>query len=315
MKKAIFTAICAMLGALSLVSLVSAGLIAYEPFDYTAGIAVSGQVDTYATGSPTWNTAGTANATASNQHQVRSGSLTGPSGFPASIGNSGIMMNADNTEYLRLNLPQQYVPPSSLYYSLLLNVPDVAGLTTAHSNLNANNDGIIAFNNATGASATRPNTWAGELVMRLGTTSTTYNLGVRSSTTAPATTYFSGDLTPGQTYLVVVRYTSGTTAGNSAGSSNDLWIDPASATFGVASAPSPDGSTVGTYSATASQDHVDSLLIGSGIAAGADPNQTYIDEIRVGDTWADVTSLTVPEPTSCGLVLIGCIGLFSFRRK
>jgi hypothetical protein len=220
------------------------------------------------------------------------------------------MMNVDNTEYERLNLPQQYGTNSNLYYSLLLNVPDIAGLTTAHTNLNANNDGIIAFNNGSGASATRPTTWAGELTMRLGSTSSTFNLGVRSSSTAANTTYWSADLNPSQTYFVVVRYSSGATAGS--GGTSDLWINPTATFFGAANAPPSDGSTLGNMSATGSLDHVDALIIGAGIAAGADPTQTNIDEIRVGDTWADVT---VPEPTSCGLLLIGSIGLLPVRRK
>jgi hypothetical protein len=54
------------------------------------------------------------------------------------------------------------------------------------------------------------------------------------------------------------------------------------------------------------------LIIGSGVAAGADPSQTLIDEIRVGTTWADVT--TVPEPSSLVLAGFGVMGLVSWYR-
>src|SRR5262245_32619549 len=100
----------------SIATTASAGLIIYEPFDYTpAATPVIGLTNTYSAGSPVWNRAGAAAATV---HQVAAGSLTAPSGFPASIGNSGAMMNVDNTEYARLNLPQQFGANSTLYYSL-----------------------------------------------------------------------------------------------------------------------------------------------------------------------------------------------------
>src|SRR5438093_13192670 len=95
----------------------SASQIIYEPFDYSpSGTAISGLTNTYSPGNPVWNKAGTST---SPVHQIISGSLSGPSGFPASIGNAGGMMNADNTEYNRMNLNQQYGVNSTLYYSLL----------------------------------------------------------------------------------------------------------------------------------------------------------------------------------------------------
>src|SRR4051812_18958932 len=78
----------------------SASLLIYEPFDYSPGSAVVGQTDPYSpVGGPLWARAGTANGNSALVHQAASGSLTGPSGFPSSIGNAGSMMNADNTEY------------------------------------------------------------------------------------------------------------------------------------------------------------------------------------------------------------------------
>src|SRR5262245_25586609 len=81
----------------SLATIAPAGLIIYEPFDYTpATTPVIGLTNTYSPGSPVWNRAGTATTPV---HQVISGSLPAPSGFPPSVGNSGGMMNVDNTEY------------------------------------------------------------------------------------------------------------------------------------------------------------------------------------------------------------------------
>ena len=286
-----------------------AGLLIYEPFDYSPGATIIGQTDIYSPGSPTWLRAGTATTP---EHQVISPSLTMPSGLPPSIGNAGETIGGqaggDWTEYARMNLPMEYGASSSLYYSLLLNVPSTTGLTIANSNANANNDGIIAFNNSMGAQSTRPNTWAGELVIRLGATTGTFDLGIRASTTAANTTYWSADLTPGSTYFVVVGWAESATPGT--GGLSSLWINPNSSTYGASIAPAADGSTVGTFSATAANDHTDSLILGAGIASGTTPSQTWVDEIRVGDTWADV----VPEPSTLTLAGLGALFMVSCYR-
>jgi PEP-CTERM motif len=291
----------------------SADLLIYEPFDYTAGSAIIGQTDAYTPGTAnTWARAGTAGT--ASVHSVVTPFLTAPSGFPASVGNAGSLVggatgSGDFTEYGRMSLGSEYGANSTLYYSLLLNVPSTSGMTVPNSNLNAANDGIVIFNNAAGAGA-RPTVFAGELTLRLGSVANTFNLGVRATTTANNTTSFTGNLTPGQTYLVVVEYASGAVAGT--GGVNSLWINPSSATFGAALAPAADETTAGTFSATAANDHADSLILGAGVAANADPTQTLVDELRVGTTWADVTS--VPEPSTLVLAGFGALSLLSWQR-
>jgi len=287
-----------------------ADLLIYEPFDYASGSAIIGSQDVYSPGSPTWARAGTVGT--ASVHQTINGSLVAPSGFPASVGNAGVTIgggtSGDWKEYARLSLGTEYGANSTTYYSLLLNVPSTTGLTIAHSNANANNDGIIAFNNTAGAAAIEASVWGGELVIRLGSVANTYNLGIRASTTAASTTYWSGDLTPGSTHLVVASYAIGASPGT--GGVSSLWLDPTS--FGGA-APSPDGTTVGDIGTTLN-DHVDSLLLGAGIATGTAPNQTYVDEIRAGNTWADVTAIAAPEPSTLGLAGFGALALFSSYR-
>jgi hypothetical protein len=304
----------------------SASTLIYEPFDYTSGSTIvpgststnsgNGLVDPYGPNAPTtWVEAGS--ITTGTAHHITGAGLTAPAGFPASIGNAagligGASGHSDFSEMARMNLPgAPYGANAVLYYSALVNVADLTGLTTLHTNANANNDLIIGFNNNTGATATTPNTWAGELTIRQGSAASTFNLGIRGSTTAANTTFWSGDLNPATTYLVVGRFTEGATPGS--GGVSDLWINPSSATFGAASAPSPDGSTNGTYSSSGTADHTNSILIGAGIAAGSNPNETDIDEIRVGTTWADVTSVT-PEPGAISLMLLGA-GAMVARRK
>ncbi len=157
----------------------------YEPFDYTVGQSITGQVNPSTGG--TWQVAGP-----TALHVVGSGSLN-PSagalgaGFPASIGNDAdLKKSGTSAAYDRLSIPNAFNPDltpkyganSTLYYSLLLDVPSIAGLTIVHTNLNANNDGLIAFNNTQGTSTSAPNTWNGELVIRLGSVAGTYNLGI-----------------------------------------------------------------------------------------------------------------------------------------
>jgi len=312
--------------ALGTSSTVHANPIIYEPFDYTSGQAITGQVNSYSAASETWQLAGPAAAL----HTVASGNLSAPSPLPAAIGNMGdLAKSGTSSAYDRLNIPNAFNPDlspkygagSSLYYSLLLNVPSITGLTIAHTNLNANNDGLIAFNNLQGGQTSAPSTWNGELVIRLGSVAGTYNLGVRASTTPNNTTgsiagatYWTGDLNPGDTHFIVVQGQLGASPGIGANSLNSIWLDPNPATFGAASAPTADGSSIGADSATDANCSMQSLIIGAGIATtGAAPNDTYMDEIRVGDTWADVTP--VPEPTMIGLAGIGAMGFLSRRRR
>ena len=137
-----------MVAALS-VTPAFADLLLYEPFDYTPGSAVIGQTDVITSPTSTWDQVGTAGT--NGVHQVVSGSLTPPTGFGASFGNSGGMMGADYNEYAQMNFPGTYKINTTLYYSLLLEVNDLTGLTVANTNLNANNDGIIAFNSGAGS--------------------------------------------------------------------------------------------------------------------------------------------------------------------
>ena len=317
------TAAAVLIAAASVVcgaSSASAAQILFEPFDYTAGQPIEGQVNP--SSGNTWEAPGTAGP-GTEVHSIASPGLTSPAGFPAASGNMADMTNQDTGEFNRILLPgaftnttPNYAAGSTLYYSLLLNVPDIAGLNTPNTNLNANNDMIIAFNNAAGTA--RPSNWAGELVIRLGSTASTYNLGIRASSTTAGTTYWTGDLNPGDTQLVVVRYQQGGDAASGLDDTNDLWINPAPATFGLdeLSRPAPDGSSNGTINAAnPSLNYAAALIIGAGISNTAtiqNPDHTYLDEIRVGHTWLDVT--TIPEPATLGLLGLGALTLLRRRR-
>lgn len=309
----------AVLSSAAMAASASASLLMYEPFDQNvpAGTNISGLVN--ASSGNTWYQTG---GTLGTDHQTASGNLTGPTGFPASTGNSAVLENAAEPDYDKITLNGGHVGesnPGNIYYSFLIDVPSISGLTVPSTNVNAGNDVLIGFNNqpATAPSTSRPQNWGASVVIRLNNTtvatSTGYNLGIRSSGTASGAgnTYWSGSLTPGTTNLVVVEYAASGTTGQSVSS---VWINPDSSNYGAANAPAADGSSIGDITNTNnSVDYIESLTIGAGIATGAAPSNTDMDEIRVGTTWADVTA--VPEPASLGLLGLAATALVGRRRK
>jgi PEP-CTERM motif len=333
MKKSI--AALVILSSAAMAASASASVLIYEPFapasdgtGYASGSAITGQNNTTSAAAETWQLAGPAAAL----HVVGGASLS-PSaamlaaGFPASVGNDAdLKKSGTSSAYDRLSIPNAFsgITPvygsgSQLYYSLLLSIPDITGLTIPHTNTAAANDGLVSFNNTQGSTSTAPSTFFGELNIRLGSTAGTYNLGIHASTTDAGGTYWTGDITPSATPLFIVAELQlgiGNTNPNVA--ANDLqsiWVNPNPSTLGLSEAlrPAADGSSDGSNSASAVA-AMESIVIGAGIAtAGAAPNDTFIDELRVGNTWADVTP--VPEPTTLSLLGLGAIAGMARRRR
>jgi hypothetical protein len=97
-----------------------------------------------------------------------------------------------------------------------------------------------------------------------------------------------------------------------------LWINPAPGTFGAASPPLEtvlaDAESIGGSENLAAGGiqsfHVRNVdAATSGI--GWDP-VFQMDELRIGTTWA---SVTIPEPASLGLLMIGCVLLVIRRQR
>ena len=101
---------------------------------------------------------------------------------------------------------------------------------------------------------------------------TTIGIGKKASTPGATVAIGSG------THLVVLRYTfTGTTT-----DTVDLWLDPDSATFGAAAAPAASANTSGANNVAAIP------YFGLYAASGTGPS-LYIDEVRFGTNWAQVT--------------------------
>lgn len=100
-------------------------------------------------------------------------------------------------------------------------------------------------------------------------------VGIGKKTTTPAV--LSGSLGAGS-HLVVVRYTF-VASGND---QVDLWVDPPANTYGAGMPPTPLGSTTG------SSDPSSIGYFHIYTPSGAGP-VLYIDEVRIGTSWAEVT--------------------------
>lgn len=132
-------------------------------------------------------------------------------------------------------------------------------------------------------------------------------IGKKSSTPGATASVGSG------THFVVLRYTFTGTSSDTV----DFWVDPSSASFGMASSPAVSGSTSGG-------NNVASIpYFGLYAASGTGPS-IYLDEVRLGTTWAEVTPpsgvVVPPQPVGqprftetfvapTGLVLRGTDGI------
>jgi MYXO-CTERM domain-containing protein len=135
---------------------------------------------------------------------------------------------------------------------------------------------------------------------------TTYRLGTSKTATAVDRQFASTQFSTGanaQTVFAVLKYTFDSTNGDSA----KLFLNP---TPGGAEPAADLTVTAGT-----------NLTLNTGIQSffvrnnSVEPDTLWIDELRVGTTWEDVTP-AVPEPAAGALALVGlCLSLLGRRRS
>ena len=237
------------------------GAILYEDFNYTAGSNIGGNTASSGTTNNNWTTHSN---TKVGTIDVISGNLS-YSGLAASSGNK-VLQPGNNTLVPRdINRAIPFSTNSVMYFSTLVNVLDSTQLSGTTP------DYFMNFGATSGATVTL-------FGARLGikkVNSTSYRLSILN-TSGGTTVYteFAQDLSYATTYFVVVKYdrsTSPTTA--------YLWVNPSNI-----GSTEPAG-FVSNNSGTSTFASFGSICLRN----SATTPKAEIDEIRVGNTWADVT--------------------------
>jgi hypothetical protein len=263
-----------------------------EPFDYTPGAALSGQV---APSGQTWMLVAPASGTNLADPKVGAGSLGG------GTGNSAL---TDRTQagVSRIALTSGSAPSSgTLYYSALVRVNDLTGLTNTTTG-----SFFAGFNSASGAGTSITTAGAPLMIHLDADNASAYNLGIGATTANNDRIFDTTELAAGQTVFLVASYEF------VAGADNDvarLWINPDPALF---AAGTPPAATVVSDATVTSGASVDNNQLASFFLRNnsVEPAQIQIDEVRIGASPADVV---VPEPGVFGLPTCAAAGLLRRR--
>ena len=216
-------------------------------------------------------------------HSVTSGQTTTIDINDGSLSYPGLFTSSGNKVYLfgNNNLTSRDVnaafttTATTLYFSALVNIID-------NSQINTTGDYFMSFCQTSGSSS-------GSLGGRLGAKSVNsganFRFVVQNQSTGTLTWTDNGaDLTFGTTYLVVIKYDR-----NASPTVATMWVNPS--TLGGAEPSGSVSNSSGTGAMTA--------FGAIGLRNNATTPKAYIDEIRVGTTFADVTPLeTTPPVTS-----------------
>ncbi|MGQ9848125.1 MAG: T9SS type A sorting domain-containing protein, partial [Bacteroidales bacterium] len=213
-----------------------------------------------------WYTHSNNNSTATID--IVPGSLDYP-GLQPSIGNKIYLTG--NTLLLKRDVNAAVTINGNVaYYSALINLVDTTNLSE-----NAFEKNYFMHFASEAGNTFNDNQFFARLAATT-TGATTYKLGISSSSTT--FTSFPTDLNCGTTYLIVVKY-------NKSTGKATLWVNPTS----LGTTEPTSGSVTSSDSFTASG--IASICIRNGystVVNGGTPKM-YIDEIRVGETWASVT--------------------------
>jgi hypothetical protein len=289
---------------------VHATLLFYDSFNYGPSGTSLGTA-----GSPTW----VKNGSSPDPTVQGVGGLTFPglqvSADSVSLQYDGSGVNAgsgapaatDGTT-LVANGTQGYLT-GTLYYSLLLKVTAIQvgtgnGFATG---VNLTQGSFMAgLQTLTNTAAPTIPTSAAPLLIRSGDGtqfSATYQVGTSKTATAVDRQFYTGQaFNVNDTVFVVLKYNFDSVNGDSA----SLFINP---TPGSTEPAAQLTVTAGT-----------SLTLNTGIRSffvrnnSVEPDALLTDELRIGDTWADVTPSVVPEPSPAALTGAGLLCLLALRR-
>jgi len=221
----------------------------YDGFNYTAGNSLGAE--------QMWT-----NVNSGDNITATTGSLSYTGLTPA--GNSASFA-ADGIDCFSPITPTS---TGTIYYSFLMNIGSMAGVTDA-------NGGYIAGFGET-------NTNLGATLWTKRVDDTNFNLGIEVRTANAAnTTFDTASYQTGQTYFVVVGYTF-----NSATTADDvvsLWVNP------VVGSPEPTATITDTHAAT---DILNASRFFLRQDSSTETPTVQVDELRIGTTWVDVVPAT-----------------------
>ncbi len=245
----------------------------YDPFAYGAGSNIGGQINgDYLL----WSDIGT--STAGPYVTVQSHNLSVP-GLKPSLGN-GLQFGGLGKS-ARFSFPAgNPVTTGTLYYSFALQVLDTNGLTSS---------GIFigGFNNSVGTQTGQPTVIGTRVYLR--STANGFNLGLsKASSTASDWVWDSRNFTTNDVLFIVGSYTFG--AATTSDDLSRMWINPNPASFAAATEPAVTLLTASGADISASQ--IASFIFVQ--RSTSEPAIMRADELRIGKTWAEVTSVLLP---------------------
>jgi hypothetical protein len=243
----------------------------YEGFDYTDGSALGNQ--------QMWT-----NVNSGDEILATTGSLSYTGLTP--IGNSVVFDGAG----IDCFSPLTTISSGTVYYSFLLNISSMAGVT------NANGGYFAGFGSNT--------TTLGGTLWAIRVDDSTYELGIEVRTgTSTNTTFTSNNYATGVTHLVVVayRFNGATTDDDTV----DLFVDP---TVGAVEPTS----TISDFHAATDLSDISYFFLRQD--STSETGSLQIDELKITTTWSEATLSTkkqnienfkiYPNPTSLGYVNI-----------
>lgn len=263
-KNLLFPKIILILSFISLSSVAWSQLL-YEGFNYATPAYIGGNGDAGST-SNNWTTH-SVTAGQTTTENIENESLTYP-GLMSSTGNKVMHFSNANATSRDINRAVT-TTATSLYFSALINIIDKSQLTT-------NGEYFIHFGATSGAANT---SFGGRCGAKLASTDANFRFVIANTSGGTVTYTDNGtDLNFGTTYLVVVKYEPTATP-----TMAKMWVNPTS--LGGAE---PTG-FVSNNSGTSTFAGFGSICLRN----NATTPKAYVDEIRVGETWASVTPIFV----------------------
>jgi hypothetical protein len=240
----------------------NAQLVLYEGFDYTLPGYIGGNVGATGSSSNNWVTQ-SVTTSQTTTIDLYSGSLN-YTGFPTPAGNMILMPGTNSTVSRDVNRAIT-TSATTIYYSALIDIVD-------NTQLGTTGDYFLSIGQVAGGTNT---VMGARLGVKSVNSAANYRLLLQNTTGgSPSYTEFAQDLNFGTTYLIVVKYdrfTSPTVA--------SLWVNPTTLGGAEPSGSITNSTGTGTFSAFAS------IVLRNGTATP----KVYVDEIRVGETYASVT--------------------------